>query len=48
MVTKTFNPRLEESQQGPAGILARKSNQTGDFPGIDRRAFLMRSALVAA
>jgi L-serine dehydratase len=48
MANKTFNPRLEDSQQDPLGSSLENLIRQEISPGIDRRAFLMRSALVGA
>ena len=48
MVNKTFNPRLEDSQQDPLGSSLENLIRQEISPGLDRRAFLMRSALIGA
>jgi len=48
MANKTFNPRSEDSQQDPLGSSLEDLIGQEISPGIDRRAFLMRSALVGA
>jgi hypothetical protein len=47
MANKTFNPRFEDSEQDPLGSSLENLIRQEISPAIDRRAFLMRSALVA-
>jgi L-serine dehydratase len=48
MADKNFNPLSEDNQQDPLGSSLEDLIKQVISPGIDRRAFLMRSALIGA
>jgi hypothetical protein len=48
MANKTINPHFQDDQQDPLGSSLETLVTQAISPGVDRRAFLMRSALVGA
>ncbi len=48
MFNKTIDPHIQESNQDPLGSFLENLIRQEISPGIDRRAFLMRSALIGA